>query len=248
MDPGVRPDRCHVRRRRRNLRLRKWGTVDWFESRKKKIETSLRTRFLTGLAIVLPGALSLYIFYRIFDFFDSFFDPILIRFFGRTIPGLGVVFLLLLIFFAGTLATNVFGNRILLFVENGLSRIPVFKKLYATLKTMVESFSPSGTRGFRKVVLAEYPSEGTYTLGFLTGWVRVDDSPQQYASIFFPSNNLYIGVNSLLPPERVRMTTIPIEEGMKLILSGGLSLPGSLLTEAFEARTETASSGEIHEI
>ncbi|MCL4461435.1 MAG: DUF502 domain-containing protein [Nitrospirae bacterium] len=222
--------------------------MDWFESRKKKIETSLRTRFLTGLVIVLPAALSLYIFYRIFDFFDSFFDPLLIRFFGRTIPGLGVVLLLLLIFFAGTLATNVFGNRILSFVENGMSRIPVFKKLYATLKTMVESFSPSGTRGFRKVVLAEYPSEGVYTLGFLTGWVRVDDPPGQYASVFFPSNNLYIGVNSLLPPERVRVTAIPIEEGMKLILSGGLSLPEYLATGPLEVQTGPVASGGIHEV
>ncbi len=222
--------------------------MDWFESRKKKIEASLRTRFLTGLVIILPAALSLYIFYRIFDFLDSFFDPLLIRFFGRTIPGLGVVLLLLLIFFAGTLATNVFGNRILQFVENGMSRIPVFKKLYATLKTMVESFSPSGTRGFRKVVLAEYPAEGTYTLGFLTGWVRLDDSPKRYVSVFFPSNNLYIGVNSLLPPERVRVTNIPIEEGMKLILSGGLSLPERLETETLEMKTDMNSSGDRHDL
>jgi|YelNatPaOPRAMG01_1025707.scaffolds.fasta_scaffold03952_13 uncharacterized membrane protein len=227
---------------------RKWGTVDWFESRKKKIEASLRTRFLTGLVILLPAALSLYIFYRIFDFLDSFFDPLLIRFLGRTIPGLGVALLILLIFFIGTLATNVFGNRILQFVENAMSRIPVFKKLYATLKTMVESFSPSGTRGFRKVVLAEYPGEGVYTLGFLTGWVSVGDNPRKLASVFFPSNNLYIGVNSLLPAERVRMTTITIEEGMKLILSGGLSLPDIIATEKENVHAESVSQGGLHEI
>ena len=71
--------------------------MGWLQKKKQRIESSLRTRFLTGLVIVLPAALSLYIFFRIFDFLDSFFDPLLIRFWGRTLPGLGVVILILII-------------------------------------------------------------------------------------------------------------------------------------------------------
>lgn len=192
---------------------------------------SLRTRFLTGLVIVLPAALSLYIFYRIFDFFDSIFGPILEQISGHRIPGLGVVLLVLIILFVGTIATNVLGNRILQFLETSMARIPVFKKLYAALKTVMESFSPNASKGFKKVVLAEYPKEGVYTMGFLTGWVHLGDRPEIYASVFFPSNNLYIGVQSFIPAERTRVTALSIEDGMRIILSGGLSMPSILLME-----------------
>lgn len=202
--------------------------MDWLQKKKQRIESSLRTRFLTGLVIVLPAALSLYIFYRIFDFFDSFFDPLLIRLWGRTLPGLGVVILIVIILSVGTIATNVLGNRVLKGVETLMTRIPVFKKLYATLKTVMESFSPNGSKGFKKVVLAEYPKEGVYTMGFLTGWTRLGNSPEPHASVFFPSNNLYIGVQAFLPRDKVMVTELSIEEGMKLILSGGLSMPPDL--------------------
>ncbi len=202
--------------------------MDWLQSRKQRIEASLRTRFLTGLVIVLPAALSLYIFYRIFDFLDSFCDPILQRIFGRSIPGLGVVLLFLIVLAVGTIATNVLGNRILHFFETTMARIPVFKKVYAALKTVMESFSPNGSKGFKKVVLAEYPKEGVYTLGFLTGWVRLGDRPELYAAVFFPSNNLYIGVQSFIRAEKTLVTALSIEEGMKMILSGGLGIPASL--------------------
>ncbi len=202
--------------------------MGWLQKKKQRIESSLRTRFLTGLVIVLPAALSLYIFFRIFDFLDSFFDPLLIRFWGRTLPGLGVVILILIILGVGTIATNVLGNRVLRGAETLMSRIPVFKKLYATLKTVMESFSPNGSTGFKKVVLAEYPKEGVYTMGFLTGWTRLGNRAEPHASVFFPSNNLYIGVQAFLPPDKVMVTELSIEEGMKLILSGGLSMPPDL--------------------
>lgn len=213
--------------------------MDWLQKTKKHLESSLRTRFLTGLVIVLPAALSLYIFYRIFDFFDSFFDPILIRLLGRTIPGLGVVILMLIVLGVGTIATNVLGNRVLKGVETLMTRIPVFKKLYATLKTVMESFSPNGSKGFKKVVLAEYPKDGVYTMGFLTGWTRLGHHSEPHASVFFPSNNLYIGVQAFLPREKVLVTELSIEDGMKLILSGGLSMPPELsLTAADPANGE----------
>ena len=205
--------------------------MDWLQTRKQRIEASLRTRFLTGLVVVLPAALSLYIFYRIFDFFDSLFDPALQRIFGHPVPGLGVVLLILLVLSVGTIATNVLGNRILQSFETTMARIPVFKKLYAALKTVMDSFSPNGSKGFKKVVLAEYPKEGVYTMGFLTGWVHLGEHPDLYASVFFPSNNLYIGVQSFIPADRTLVTALSIEEGMKIILSGGLSVPPVLPME-----------------
>nr|EES53588.1 MAG: conserved protein of unknown function [Leptospirillum ferrodiazotrophum] len=202
--------------------------MGWIQSSGDRIRATLKTQFITGLVIVLPVALSGYIFYRIFLFLDSLLDPLVTFVVGRPIPGLGVAVLLGIIFLTGIVATNVIGRKIVSFLEGGLTHIPIFKKLYTAVKTMLEAFSPSGGKGFRKVVLAEYPKAGAYTMGFLTQWVILDGDPVRYASIFFPSNNLYIGVQAFVPESMVRETGIPVEEGIRMILSGGLGMPERL--------------------
>lgn len=202
--------------------------MGWIQSSGDRIRTTLRTQFIAGLVIVLPAALAGYILYRIFTFFDSLLDPVVTLLFGHSIPGLGVAVLLLLIFVVGIFATNVIGRKLLQMVESILEHIPIFKKLYGALKTILDAFSPSGGKGFKKVVLAEYPRQGAYTMGFLTQWVTMEGDPVRYASVFFPSNNLYIGVQAFVPEAMVIETQIPVEEGIRLILSGGLGIPERL--------------------
>jgi len=199
--------------------------MDWLQKERARISASIKTKFVTGLVIFLPVALSLYILYRIFDFLDSFLDPFIVSRTGYSIPGMGVLLLLLLILAVGTVATNVIGHRLVIFLESFMARIPIFKKFYTTLKTVMESFSPNGQKGFRKVVLAEYPREGVWTMGFFTGSVRFGKDGPTLQSVFFPSNNIYIGIQAFLPAEKVLETTFSVEEGMKLILSGGITLP-----------------------
>ncbi|MDA8028555.1 MAG: DUF502 domain-containing protein, partial [Nitrospiraceae bacterium] len=139
--------------------------MGWIQSSGDRIRTTLRTQFITGLLIVLPVALSAYILYRIFIFLDSLLDPVVTLLVGRSIPGLGVAVLLVLIFVVGVFATNVIGRKLLGMVEELLTHIPIFKKLYTAIKTILDAFSPSEGKGFKKVVLAEYPREGAYTMG-----------------------------------------------------------------------------------
>lgn len=202
--------------------------MGWIQSSGDRIRTTLRTQFITGLLIVLPVALSAYILYRIFIFLDSLLDPVVTLLVGRSIPGLGVAVLLVLIFVVGVFATNVIGRKLLGMVEELLTHIPIFKKLYTAIKTILDAFSPSEGKGFKKVVLAEYPREGAYTMGFLTAWVTLDGDPVRYASVFFPSNNLYIGVQAFIPESMVIETQLPVEEGIRMILSGGLGMPSRL--------------------
>jgi uncharacterized membrane protein len=202
--------------------------LGWIQSSGDRIRTTLKTQFIAGLVIVLPAALSAYILYRIFVFFDSLLDPVVILLIGRSVPGLGVGVLILLVFMVGAFATNVIGRKLLQMVETFLENIPIFKKLYGALKTILDAFSPTGGKGFKKVVLAEYPRPGAYTMGFLTQWVTMEGDPVRYASIFFPSNNLYIGVQAFVPESMVIETQLPVEEGIRLILSGGLGIPEKL--------------------
>jgi uncharacterized membrane protein len=202
--------------------------LGWIQSSGDRLRTTLRTQFITGLVIVLPVALSGYIFTRIFLFLDSLLDPLVLLVVGRPIPGLGVAVLIAVIFFTGMVATNVIGRRLLRLLEGLLNHIPIFTKLYTAIKTILDAFSPSGGKGFRKVVLAEYPRSGAYTMGFLTQWVTLEGDPVRYGSIFFPSNNLYIGVQAFVPESMVLETQIPVEEGIRMILSGGLGMPARL--------------------
>lgn len=202
--------------------------MGWIQSSGDRVRTTLKTQFLTGLIIVLPVALSAYILYRIFVFLDSLLDPLVNLLLGRSIPGLGVAVLLGVIFFVGVVATNVLGRKLLELVEKILGRIPIFKKLYSAIKTILDAFSPSGGKGFKKVVLAEYPRQGAYTMGFMTGWVTLEGDPVRYASVFFPSNNLYIGVQAFIPEPMLIETELPVEDGIRMILSGGLGIPSRL--------------------
>lgn len=202
--------------------------MGWIQSSGDRIKATLRTQFIAGLVVVLPAALSGYILYRIFTFTDSLLDPLIVPLVGRPVPGLGAALLLLLIFVVGGFATNVLGRKLLQLVESLLERIPIFKKLYGALKTILDAFSPSGGKGFKKVVLAEYPRQGAYTMGFLTQWVTLEGDPVRYASVFFPSNNLYIGVQAFVPESMLIETHLPVEEGIRLILSGGLGVPEHL--------------------
>ncbi len=200
----------------------------WFQQERARITATVKTKFVTGLVIVLPAALSLYILYRIFDFLDSFLDPFIVARIGHSIPGMGVLLLIFLILLVGTVATNVLGHRVVSAAETFMARIPIFKKFYTTLRTVMDSFSPNGQKGFRKVVLAEYPLPGVWTMGFFTGSVRFGENGPTMQSVFFPSNNIYIGIQAFLPEEKVLETAFTVEEGMKMILSGGITLPEHL--------------------
>jgi len=72
------------------------------------------------------------------------------------------------VFLVGVISTNVFGKRLIAFLERGILKIPVFKGFYTALKQLVDAFSPENRNSFKKFVIVEYPKPGTYAFGFLT--------------------------------------------------------------------------------
>jgi uncharacterized membrane protein len=146
---------------------------------------------------------------------------------GREIAGLGILVEIILIFFVGLLATNVFGSRLLKFVQDLLMRIPVVNNIYPTIRQIVEVFSPSKKSVFKKVVLVEYPQKGILSLGFLTSEVSINRPPENfsYYSVYIPTNNLYLGHVVLFKTDEVVFTSFSVEEGLKIIISGGTSFP-----------------------
>ncbi|MBI4609085.1 MAG: DUF502 domain-containing protein [Candidatus Rokubacteria bacterium] len=189
-----------------------------------------KVRLLTGFFVTVPAIATSWLLYVFWDKIDDFFSPGYERVFGRRIPGLGFLTAVALMFLMGTIATNVVGRRILSWAEGLLLRVPVFRSVYPSVKQLLQSFSPERRNAFKEVVLAEHPRKGEYVFGFLTGEVLVEGSEgkRQMVTVFIPTNNLYLGDVVLLPKEEVIPTGLPIEEGIRIILSAGTATPSRL--------------------
>ncbi len=196
----------------------------------EKVKGALKRTFFTGMVVAVPILITAFALYWLFNVLDGFLSPIFHQILGKEIPGLGLLTEIVLIFLVGILATNVLGSRILNMLQNLLMRTPVVKNIYPTIKQLVEAFHPSSSSSFKKVVLVEYPKSGCYTLGFVTGEVSMKgtDSNQRCFSVYLPTNNLYLGQVALFKAEEVFVTRFSVEEGLKIILSGGSAFPSSI--------------------
>jgi uncharacterized membrane protein len=189
----------------------------------------LRRRFLAGFFITVPLVISVAALVSIFGIIDRFTAPLATRVLGREVPGLGLLITLLVVLVVGVVATNVIGRRVLARAESWLMMIPVFRTIYAPVKQLVVAFSPDNEYGFKRVVMVEDPARGL-VMGFLTKEFTVDrgQGPEQLVAVYVPTNHLYLGDIALYPRERAFFPDVTVEEGIRIFLTGGMSLPGQI--------------------
>ena len=190
----------------------------------------LKVRFITGFFVTVPAVATSWLLYVFWDSIDGFFSPVYEHVFGRRIPGLGFLTAMAVIFFMGTIATNVVGRRILARIERLFALVPVFRNIYPSIKQLFESFSPEKRTSFKEVVLAEHPRKGEFVFGFVTSEVLVEaaDGKRHMVTVFVPTNNLYLGDVIVLPRAETLSTGLTVEEGIRIILSAGTATPGQL--------------------
>lgn len=202
------------------------------------METSIRVtfkrKFIAGLFISIPAILTILAIVWFFRFVDGLLEPVYYSILGYHTPGLGFITAIVLIFIVGIISTNVFGKKLILFLERIFLKIPVFKGFYTAIKQLVDAFSPeSKSTSFKKFVLIEYPRKGVFVFGFLTKecTVKADGSQQESClrAVYIPTNNLYLGEIVLVREDEVFYTDIPIDEGIKIILSGGIATPARIM-------------------
>jgi uncharacterized membrane protein len=131
----------------------------------------------------------------------------------------------------GTLATNVFGRRLLRQTETLLLHIPIFKTIYAPVKQLTVAFSPDNEFGFKRVVLVEQGTRG-WVLGFLTREFTADrgHGKERLFSVYVPTNHLYLGDILICTPEQTSFPDMTVEQGIRVFLTGGMALPGEFRT------------------
>lgn len=195
----------------------------------------LRSRFLAGFFVTVPLVISIAALVWIFGIIDDFTAPLATRLVGRAAPGVGILLMVLFVLAVGAVATNVIGRRILGRAEQLLTRVPVFKTIYSPVRQLVAAFSPDNEYGFKRVVMVEDERRGL-VMGFLTKEFTVDrgKGPEQLIAVYVPTNHLYLGDIKLYPRASAFYPDIPVEEGIRIFLTGGMSLPGRIASREDE--------------
>ena len=193
----------------------------------------LKRYFITGLIVVVPISLTVYVLVFAFQFVDGllgrFFSQYFTNYLGFYIPGLGIVVLLLLVVLAGFLATRLIGRSIFPNIEKWFSSLPLIDKVYPTLKQIMLFILAQEQFGFKKVVLVEYPSKGIWSIGFITNENykqigRIND--KEMVSVFVASSpGPLTGYVVFVAKDELRFVDISISDALKIIISGGVYKP-----------------------
>ncbi|MDW7728490.1 MAG: DUF502 domain-containing protein [Bacillota bacterium] len=189
----------------------------------------LKTVFTTGLLTILPLAVTIYVFYLVFSFLDNLIGGLIEAIFNYRVPGIGFAAGILLILIVGFIASNIIGSRLINFSDSLLQRLPLAKGIYTSAKQIIDAFTVQGKNAFQKVVLIEYPRKGLFVLGFVTGSSKGEIQEKTHGetlNIFIPTTpNPTSGMLILAPRHEVIELDMTVEQGMKVIISGGLFSP-----------------------
>jgi uncharacterized membrane protein len=197
------------------------------------IKDVIRRQFLSGVLVVVPLILTYVVLRFLFESIDGILSPIVQRLFGYHVWGLGIIFTLLLILLTGFFTRNLVGAKLYRCGDKVLTRTPIIRIFYLAAKQLIEAITRPHISSFKEVVMIEYPRKGTYALGFATARVRLDKSTdKKYIGVFIPSTPTPVsGIVIFVPEEEVKSTELTIEEGIKMIVSGGIVAPKSIMAE-----------------
>ena len=195
-----------------------------------RLRNYLKVRFIAGFFFTVPVVATAYILWIFWVNIDDIFGPMYARLFGRPVPGLGFLTAGAIILLMGTIARNVVGRRVLALGDRILLKVPIYRRLYPSVKMLIDAFSPERRNSFKEVVLVEHPREGAYAFGFVTSAVLLDapHGKREMMTVFVPTNNLYLGDVLMVPRENVLPTGLSVEEGLRVILSAGTATPPRL--------------------
>ncbi len=215
--------------------------------------TRMRNYFLTGLIIVGPISITVYILWGFVDIVDAWVKPLVPDAYNPDtylpfhIPGAGLVFAIGAMIIVGALAANLFGRTIVGYGETVVGRMPVVRNVYRALKQIFETVLSQSNTSFKNVGLIEYPRKGIYAIVFVateTSGELVEKLPHgaEPISVFLPTTpNPTSGFLLFVPSNEIHILDMSVEEAAKLVISAGLVTPA--YTENLEVLAEEAKAG-----
>jgi len=193
----------------------------------------IRHYFATGVLISLPVFITVYFLFAILRFIDGIFGRLiniyLQKHIGFAVPGIGVFIGLLVVVLIGFVAANFFGRRLIKGLEGWFLKFPFIRQVYPAAKQVVDSFISKDSPAFKKVVMVEYPSKGIWSMGFLTNESfkeARDKTGRDLVHVLIATTpSPLTGFLILVPREDIKVLDISIEDGVKLVISGGIVKP-----------------------
>jgi uncharacterized membrane protein len=193
----------------------------------------IRKRLLVGFMVAFPLVVTIFFARFIFGLMDRWFRPISEQFFGRPLVGVGMVVSLIILFVLGVAATNVLGARLFSFFERRITGLPLLSPIYQGARQITEAIQLHEATEFRRVVLLPFPNQNVRSLGFVTRDFRGPTAfgDEAVALVFVPTTpNPTSGFLAAVKQADLTTLDISVEEGVKLVISGGLLTPAHLLT------------------
>ena len=208
---------------------------------------AFRASFLTGLVVIAPVGLTIWLIWSVVGWVDGFVLPLVP---GRYQPdhllqtwlgldpstqinirGIGVVIFLVFTTFIGWVAKGLIGRSLINFAESLVERTPVVRTIYSGIKQISETVFAQSERSFEKACLIEYPRRGIWAIGFISTTTRDElaergNNGNPMLSIFVPTTpNPTSGFLLFFPADDVIELDMSVEDAAKLVISAGLVYP-----------------------
>ena len=198
----------------------------------------LRAYFLAGLVVVAPIAITIWVAWWFISLFDRWVKPFIPDIYNPdnylpfTVPGVGLVFTVVVITLIGALTANLVGRSLVRIWERILNRMPVLRSIYRGVKQIFHTAFSQGTHNFKSVGIIEYPRPGVHVVAFIareldSGEIGLPPGAPMYACFMPTTPNPTSGFLFFVYKDQVRLLDISVEDAAKLVISAGLVMPGT---------------------
>ena len=207
------------------------------EPKKPGLFGGLRASFLTGLVVIAPVGLTIWLVWSVAGWIDGVVLPLIPyafrpeHYIGINLRGVGVIFFFIFTIIIGWIAKGLIGRSLIRFAESVVDRMPVVRSIYNGIKQISETVFAQGERSFEKACLIQYPRKGIWAIGFISTTARGEiaaraETGGKLISVFLPTTpNPTSGFLLFLPEEDVIELDMSLEDTAKLIISAGLVYP-----------------------
>ncbi|MDC3067978.1 DUF502 domain-containing protein [Paracoccaceae bacterium] len=201
-----------------------------------KFIQKLRRDFLTGLVVLIPIVLTVYLAWSVVSFIDNVIIPLIppkynpLEIFQIYIPGLGVILFLIVTTIIGALASGFIGRQAIFISEKIFSRTPIVNTIYNSLKQIIQAIFKTNGTNFKQPCLVEYPRKGIWAVAFISTETKGEISKKiklgALVTVFLPTTpNPTSGFMLFVPKKSIILLDMTVEEAAKLIISAGLIMP-----------------------
>lgn len=205
------------------------------EVHKATVLGKLKGYFLAGILVTAPISITVYVTWAFLNFLDGIITPLIPvaynpnTYLPFSLPGLGLIIAMLFFIVIGFITRNFFGRLFVHVSEYIVERLPVISTIYGAVKQIFETVMASQSDAFKEVVMFEYPRKDIWVMGFVTGQTKGEVqalTSSEVVNVFLPTTpNPTSGFLLFIPKKDLTFMKMGVEEGIKMIVSGGIITP-----------------------